>query len=289
MAQNKSLAFLERFNYQPKDINYKPFKGKFTDVVIPKRKSIEIPKTVNAPIKSKFTNREYDTPTKFDDYIKIRADRPSFLSYQKRNNLASGDAITDKEGLQTAYNTDHNIYTNGDTLYIAGTQAGKLASGVLPWNWGSGNFSKGAGDVWDDVSKIPFWGDLTNSTRYKEAEAALKANPNIKRVIGHSLGGSVALELQKQYPKLESRTYGAPVWDPTGSDAKNKSTVDRYRKYLAPVSIFDRSSNMTIKTNPLSSPSLTHAFDNIADQFKSGDPQHAHGYSNRDGSISLTS
>ena len=69
MVQNKSLAFLERFNYQPKDINYKPLKGKFTDVVIPKRKSIEIPETVNAPIKSKFTNREYDTPTKFDDYI----------------------------------------------------------------------------------------------------------------------------------------------------------------------------------------------------------------------------
>jgi len=45
--------------------------------------------------------------------------------------------------------------------------------------------------------KYHFGGDLTNSTRYKEAEAALKANPNIKRVIGHSLGGSVALELQK--------------------------------------------------------------------------------------------
>ena len=194
MAQNKSLAFLEQFNYQPKNMNYKPLQRNFTDIVIPKRKSIEIPDTVNAPITPKFTNREYDTPTKFDDYIKIRADRPSFLPYQKRNNLASGDAVTDKEGLQTAYNADHNIYTNGDTLYIVGTQAGKLASGVLPWNWGSGNFSKGVGDVWDDVSKIPFWGDLTNSTRYKEAEAALKANPNIKRVIGHSLGGSVALE-----------------------------------------------------------------------------------------------
>ena len=46
---------------------------------------------------------------------------------------------------------------------------------------------------------------------------------------------------------------------------------------------------MTIKTNPLTSPSLTHAFDNLADQFKSGDSQHAYGYSNPDGSISLTS
>ena len=46
---------------------------------------------------------------------------------------------------------------------------------------------------------------------------------------------------------------------------------------------------MTIKTHPLTSPSLTHAFDNIDDLFKSGDPQHAYGYPNPDGSISLTS
>lgn len=253
MIRNKKLELLERFNSQPNYATYKPVKRTFADL-------IDIPKT-----------------------------DPILNSYQKRKSLVSGEAVTDSAGLQTAYDAEHNVYTNGDTLYIAGTQAGKLATGVLPWNWGSGNFSKGSEDVWDDVSKIPFWGDLTNSTRYKEAEAALKANPNIKRVVGHSLGGSVALELQKRYPQLESRTYGAPVWDPTGSDAKNKSTVDRYRNYLDPVSIFDRSSNMTLKTNPLSSPSLTHAFDNIADQFKSGDPQHAYGYPNPDGSISLTS
>ena len=78
MVQNKSLAFLEQFNYQPKNINYKPLKRNFTDTVTPKRKSTEIPDTVNAPIKPKFTNRECDRPTKFDGYIKIRADRPSF-------------------------------------------------------------------------------------------------------------------------------------------------------------------------------------------------------------------
>ena len=81
----------------------------------------------------------------------------------------------------TACDATHNVYTHGDTLYIAGTQAGKLATGALPWNWGSGNFSKGSEDVWDDVSKLPFLGDLTNSTRYQEAEAALKSNPNIKK------------------------------------------------------------------------------------------------------------
>ena len=65
-------------------------------------------------------------------------------------------------------------------------------------------------------------GDLRNSTRYQEAEKALTANPNIKNVVGHNLGGSVALELQKNHPSLNSRAFGAPVWDPRSVDNKYK-------------------------------------------------------------------
>ena len=46
---------------------------------------------------------------------------------------------------------------------------------------------------------------------------------------------------------------------------------------------------MPSKANPLTSTSLTHAFDNLAVQFRSGDPTHAYGYQNPDGTISLTS
>jgi len=47
-------------------------------------------------------------------------------------------------------------------------------------------------------------GDLTKSERYINAEKASKANPNIERVVGHSLGGVVSLELQKKkLPRLE--------------------------------------------------------------------------------------
>ena len=61
----------------------------------------------------------------------------------------------------------------------------------------------------------------------------------IDTVVGHSLGGSVSLELQKNYPDRikKSRTYGAPVMDLLGSESEN---VDRYRNWLDPVSIFDR-------------------------------------------------
>ena len=50
-----------------------------------------------------------------------------------------------------------------------------------------------AKDWYDDVTKIPVWGELRNSTRYQAARDAFIENPQVKTVIGHSLGGSVAL------------------------------------------------------------------------------------------------
>ena len=52
-------------------------------------------------------------------------------------------------------------------------------------------------DMWDDL-KIPF--GLTRYTqRYQEAEKMLKDNPQIENIVSHSLGGSVSLELAKNY------------------------------------------------------------------------------------------
>ena len=52
-------------------------------------------------------------------------------------------------------------------------------------------------DRYGDITKIIFWGDLRNSKRYQAAKEALMENPQVKTVIGHSLSGSVALELDK--------------------------------------------------------------------------------------------
>ena len=49
-----------------------------------------------------------------------------------------------------------------------------------------------AKDWYDDVTKVPDWGDLRQSTRYQAVEKALKENPQVNRVIGHSLGGSAS-------------------------------------------------------------------------------------------------
>ena len=65
-------------------------------------------------------------------------------------------------GLNKAYNNTNKIYVQGDSLYVAGTS----------------NFK----DVYDDITKIPFYGDIKNSTRYAQAKTALDLNPNITKV-----------------------------------------------------------------------------------------------------------
>ena len=51
---------------------------------------------------------------------------------------------------------------------------------------------------------------MTTTSRYKAAETALREHAHIKRAVGDSLGGAVALELHKHHPELKVRTYGAP-------------------------------------------------------------------------------
>ena len=153
---------------------------------------------------------------------------------------ATGEGpITDAEGLARAYQQG-DAYTHGSTTYVAGSHTAR--------------------DWYDDVTKVPFWGDTRESHRYKMADRALKANPQVTRAVGHSLGGAVALEAQKQHPGLESRTYGAPVFSPLGRESK----AERYRNLGDPVSILDRSAKKSIHWRPFSSLSEPHDYSNMA-------------------------
>ena len=60
---------------------------------------------------------------------------------------------------------------HGDTLFVAGTSS-----------WA---------DAWDDL-KIPFH-QTWRAQRYIDADQALKNNPQVKNLVGHSLGGAVIL------------------------------------------------------------------------------------------------
>ena len=98
------------------------------------------------------------------------APKPKTSSLLER--AAGEGAITDAEGLERAY-AQGDTYTHGSTTYIAGSHTAR--------------------DWWDDVTKIPFWGDSHKIYRMQMAQQALAANPQTTRVVGHSLGGAVAL------------------------------------------------------------------------------------------------
>jgi hypothetical protein len=201
-------------------------------------------------MKTQAKKRKYRVPFVRESHRDHEVFTNQFHPYQQTSgpNLRY-DGITDSEGLRRAY--DHgDYYIHGKTMFIAGSHTQR--------------------DWFDDVTKIPVWGDLRDSERYQKVQTKFEELDQIDTVVGHSLGGSVALELQKNYTdrKLKSRTYGAPVMDLLGSEAEN---VDRYRNWLDPVSVFDRGAKKSIKWNVLDSGSLTHDYSNIADQVKTWD------------------
>ena len=128
--------------------------------------------------------------------------------------------MEDRVGLDKAYSLDSGVLADGDTLYVAGT--------------------KSLRDVWDDL-KIPL-GATSWSERYQNADRTLDASPQIRRVVGRSLGGAVTLELQSEHPErnLKTTTYGAPVFSLTGSG-------ERFRHWLDPVAILDWGAETTLQ------------------------------------------
>ena len=134
-------------------------------------------------------------------------------------------------GLSKAYQSDKKLYVDGDSLFIAGTSDKQ--------------------DVYDDITKIPFYGDLKKSNRYIDVDNVLKNNPNVKNVIGHSLGGSVALELEKNNPnRYKTTTYGAPVISLTKGN--------RFRHGNDPFSSFDYGAKtIGFNVNPLNAHSYS--------------------------------
>ena len=130
----------------------------------------------------------------------------------------------DEVGLEKAYGDKSTPGTYLDpsshTLYVKGTVD--------------------AQDWYDDLTKVPAWGDLKDSRRYKDAERAYdyftERGQPIDRLVGHSLGASVALELAKE-KGIGSRTFGAPILD---LNPFHRGSVDRVRHPLDPVSVLDR-------------------------------------------------
>ena len=141
-----------------------------------------------------------------------------------------GEPISDAEGLKRATDSDNSVYVYGDKLYISATRgpiygeewrhnmeyiAKPIVKGLVQNNLDKiqaiGSFlapefipemAMGRGFIEagklqegkaNDETKIRV--DLTD--RYKQALTSMEANPQIKKVVGFSVGGMTALELKK--------------------------------------------------------------------------------------------
>ena len=156
--------------------------------------------------------------------------------YLKNKFINKKHYISDAEGLRRAYNEPNRLYINGDRLYVAGTT----------WTDGhTGNFS--LNDAIDDL-KIPLF-QTKDIQRYKDAEKVLSNNPEINQLIGHSMGSSVILELNKNNnDKYTTRTYSAPVFD-LFPHQNNDPNNQRYKTAGDLVSIFDYNANTVYKNS----------------------------------------
>lgn len=96
--------------------------------------------------------------------------------------------------------------------------------------------------------------------RYKEARRVLMENPQVDTLLGHSMGGSVVLELNKEFndKNYKTRTYNAPVvsfFAPMIGLDRPTEQHKRFRMTGNPVSAFDNAAiSYDAKTlNPIKS------------------------------------
>ena len=146
--------------------------------------------------------------------------------------------MTDSEGLAKAYSSPNAIYIDGNKAYVAGTRS--------------------AGEAFRDWGKIATR-NTTHIERYGQLTDALKNNPQVDTLIGHSLGASTAAELQNQTNnKYMARYYGAPFLNLnpfSGPDPRNQT----FRHPGDPFSSLDHNAN-TIKSNNFDSWWWAHGY-----------------------------
>ncbi len=122
--------------------------------------------------------------------------------------------ISDEDGLTKAYATSSGLHQHYNKLFIAGTRDFPI-------------------DHWDDL-KIPF-GKTLEGKRGSDAETYYLSHPEIDTVIGHSLGGAIALGLSNKYKEIiQSKTFGSATASLPGGGG-----VDRIRYLGDPISALD--------------------------------------------------
>lgn len=130
--------------------------------------------------------------------------------YDHAKGLSPG--IIDKVGLAKAYQHPEDVYVSGDTLYISGTHS--------------------FADVLTDAT-IPMR-ILDRTPRYRRADEKLRLHPEIRYIVGHSLGAAIGTRLIERHMErpLQGRMYASPTIFP-------HKNIMYFRHYGDPISAFN--------------------------------------------------
>ena len=166
--------------------------------------------------------------------------------YKEVKNIANKNKIEDRKGLWNAYDSKDGFYKTGGTLYIAGT-GGK-----------DGSLNR---DIMDDLLLVPTR-NIKHSEKYQDVMKYLKENPDVKRLVSHSLASAVVNQINNDMPdRFTSTTYATPTIKRRRKGKQNPKRLD-YRNPADVVSILDGyAENSNLKElNPL----MAHSYINFA-------------------------
>ena len=118
--------------------------------------------------------------------------------YREVVNVENKNYIDDVEGLKTAYANNTGLFRSGNTLYISGTG-------------GKSGFSSKVNDVFSDLFLIPTH-NLQFSDKYRDVMNELEKNPDVTRLVGHSVSPVAVLQEinNRNNQKYITTTYNAP-------------------------------------------------------------------------------
>eukprot|EP00438_Fugacium_kawagutii_P018340 Skav229479 [mRNA] locus=scaffold3730:31145:34074:+ [translate_table: standard] len=164
--------------------------------------------------------KQEDLNKRMDNFAKNLNEkyRQNTTLYKEERNIQNKNKIEDRAGLTNAYRSPSGIYRTGNTLYISGT-GGK-----------DGDLNQ---DIWDDLIHLPTR-NAHNTRKYKDVMEALKQNPDVSRLVGHSLSSAVINKINEEQPnRFSTTTYATPTikprrkgkQDPRHKDYRNPNDV----------------------------------------------------------------
>jgi hypothetical protein len=149
--------------------------------------------------------------------------RQNTTLYKEERNIQNKNKIEDRAGLTNAYRSPSGIYRTGNTLYISGT-GGKDGDFVRDWM--------------DNFGKLPFR-NAHNTQKHKDVMESLKKNPDVNRLVGHSLASAVVNKINEEQPnRFATTTYATPAVKPRRKGKQNPRRLD-FRNPNDVVSILD--------------------------------------------------